>query len=368
VDEVRLGIVGVNGIGQAHAWASKQVPREALTAMCDVDAELVARTAGGFGVAAFADAHEMFAAGVADAVVIATPPGTHAPLARAALDAGLHVYCEKPIAPTADEGYALADHARSCARVLAVGFQFRFHKGFDAARRLVAGIGGIERVHVTATNWFRPQEYYRRSPWRATWRMAGGGVLMNQAIHQLDALVAIAGLPSRVRARVATALHDAEVEDDAYALLEWPSGARGVLVASLDLPAGSERLELYGSRGAVVVDDAFSVRTVSHDEVRALSETCPDEYPALGLDWHDVEVPRAPSEWLDMLVDAHRDFVAAVLDGREPQVGGVEGTRAVELANAIYWSALEDRTVELPLERGAYTPVFEALATGSASI
>ncbi|GIU88461.1 MAG: oxidoreductase [Acidimicrobiia bacterium] len=368
MDEVRLGIVGVRGIGQAHAWAARQAPRERLVALCDVDAQAVRRAADGFGVEAFTDARDLYRSGAADAVVIATPPGSHGALVRDALDAGLHVYCEKPVAPTADEGYELAEHARAAGRVLAVGFQFRHHKGFEAVRRAVEGIGAIERVQVTATNWFRPQEYFRRSPWRATWRAAGGGVLMNQAIHQLDAVVALAGMPARVRARVARSLHDAEVEDDAHVLLEWGSGARGVVVASLDVPGGREALEVYGTRGAVVAEDGYSVRVARHDDVRDLCERCPDEYPVLDLGWHDVPVERSPSEWLDMLVAAHADFTGAVAGGHAPLVDAVAGTRAVELANAAYWSALEDRTVELPLARGAYRAVFEALATGRAAI
>ena len=131
----------------------------------------------------------MYASGEVDAVVIATPAGTHGRLTRDALDAGMHVYCEKPIAPTADEGYALARHAREAKRTLQVGFQFRFHTGYAAAREAVADLGELARVNLTATNWFRAQAYFDASPWRATWSMAGGGVLMNQAVHQLDALI-----------------------------------------------------------------------------------------------------------------------------------------------------------------------------------
>ena len=202
----------------------------------------------------------MYASGEIDAVVVATPAGTHGPIVRDALDAGMHVYCEKPIAPTSDEGYALARHAQEARRTLQVGFQFRFHTGYAAARQHVAQLGELARVNLTATNWFRPQAYFDKSPWRATWSMAGGGVLMNQAIHQIDALIATAGMPSSVQARVRRTRHRADVEDDAVAMLEWANGATGVLVASLTDPAGRERLEFFGARGALVLEDGYRVR------------------------------------------------------------------------------------------------------------
>jgi predicted dehydrogenase len=223
-------------------------------------------------------------------------------------------------------------------------------------------------VNLTATNWFRAQAYFDKSPWRATWSMAGGGVLMNQAVHQVDAMIATAGMPSRVHARVRRIRHRAEIEDDAIALLEWPSGATGVLVASLGDPAGYERMEFFGARGAVVLEDGYRLRVTEHEDAQQLSDECPDEYPELTNEWKPIEVARVASEWIDCLTASHRDFAAAVLDARAPLVDGEVGTRSVELANAIYLSSVEDRAVELPLERGEYTLVFDELVTGGLTI
>ena len=243
---------------------------------------------------AFSDLAAMFESGTIDAVVVATPAGTHGEIARAALDAGMHVYCEKPIAPTADEGYALARHAREAQRTFQVGFQFRFHKGYAALRDAAAAISPLTRVNLNATNWFRAQRYFDASPWRASWAMAGGGVLMNQAIHQLDALISIAGLPARVRGQVRGTRHRAAVEDDAIAMLEWESGATGVLVASLSDPAGYERFELFGDRGAVRLEDGYDLTITEHDDAQVLCDDCPDEYPELTHEWRTVEIARAP--------------------------------------------------------------------------
>ena len=118
VTELRIGIIGVNGIGQAHLWSLRASERSRAGAVCDIDAARAEKAASDFDVPAFSDLAAMFESGTIDAVVVATPAGTHGEIARAALDAGMHVYCEKPIAPTADEGYALgAPRPRSAAHV-----------------------------------------------------------------------------------------------------------------------------------------------------------------------------------------------------------------------------------------------------------
>jgi predicted dehydrogenase len=361
---LRVGIVGVSGMGQAHLWAARTAEGIDLAAACDVNGDAAEKAAQDFEIRAFTDAHEMYASGAVDAVVIVTPPATHVPLARAALDAGLHVYCEKPIAPTCDDGYALAAYARNKQRTLQVGFQFRTHKGYAALREVVAQLGPMRRSHVTATNWFRPQAYFDSGGWRATWRVAGGGVLMTQAIHQIDALIATVGMPSRVRGRVDTLMHRAEVEDVAVAEFEWDTGATATFVASNNEPAGVERFEIVCERGVATLADGFDVRVARHDGDVKLVETVEDAFPEQAVVWDTVDVPRKRSEEFDMVIAAHTEFANAIAEGRDPLVAGEAGTRAVELANAIYLSSCRRDAVDLPLAAGEYPPVFEDLAAG----
>ncbi len=361
---LRVGVVGVSGMGQAHLWAARTATEIELAAACDLDAAAAESAAQTFEVPAFTDAHEMYSSGAIDAVVIATPPGTHVPLARAALDAGLHVYCEKPIAPTSDDGYALAAYARGAKRTLQVGFQFRYHKGYAALRDVVDELGAVRRAHVTATNWFRPQAYFDSGGWRATWRVAGGGVLMTQAIHQIDALITTVGMPARVRGRVDTQMHRAEVEDVAVAELEWTTGATATLVASNNEPAGTERFEIVCERGVATLADGFDVRVARHDGDVHLVDTLTEAFPDQALEWETVAVARKRSEEFDMVIAAHTEFALAIAEGRDPLVTGEEGTRAVELANAIYLSSSTGSSVDVPLTPGSYPPVFEELAAG----
>jgi predicted dehydrogenase len=187
---------------------------------------------------------------------------------------------------------------------------------------------------------------------------------MTQAVHQLDAMIATVGMPSRVRGQVHNAQHQADVEDEAEAELVWRGGARGHLVASLTEPAGRERFEIVCDRGTVVLSDGYDVRVARHDEVQRLVEECPDEFPEQSAAWEAIDVPRAPSEWFDMMLDAHRDFAGAIERGQAPAVDAHQGTLSVELANAIYLSSVTGEAVDLPLRAGAYAPVYEELASG----
>src|SRR6185437_10179990 len=137
-------------------------------------------------------------------------------------------------------------------------------------------------------------------------------VLMNQAVHQVDALITTVGMPSRVQAFARTRVHKAEVEDEAIAVLEWPNRARGTLVASLNDPAGSERFELHCARGAVILSNGFNVRVVSGEDAQHVIDTAPDAYSLPATKVEQLEVPRAKSEEFDMLIDAHREFAHAI--------------------------------------------------------
>lgn len=366
---LRLGVIGVSGIGQAHLFAGASLPEYELTAVCDVVTPAREKAAADFGATGFADAGELFASGVADAVVVATPPATHAVLVRDALDSGLHVYCEKPLVPTAGTGRDLGERAREAGRVVQVGFQFRFQRSASTAHRLVesGAIGDVFRADLTATNWFRSQHYYESSPWRATWRASGGGVLMSQAVHQIDTLVWLVGLPSRVTAHAYRARHRAEVEDDVAALLEFSNGARGTLVASTTDPVGCDRVTVHGERGSLEVE-GFRLRRATFGDgasgAQQLTDESTQDFEEVPVEWSDVVEPGGPSEWFDMLLDCHRDFVGAVRSGHDPRTPPDDGSRALELINALYLSAVRGEPVALPVDPVEYASVFDQLCSG----
>jgi predicted dehydrogenase len=369
VTDVRVAVVGVAGIGQAHLFAVPAVDGLTLAGVCDLDPERASRAANDHQTIVFSRFSTLCTSGEVDAVVIATPPATHAALVREALDAGLHVYCEKPFTPVAADGYELAQHAERAGLVLQVGLQFRYHHGYAAARRIVAHgeIGEVFRANLVATNWFRAQRYFEVSGWRASWASSGGGVLLSQAVHQLDALLTIVGMPSRVSAQWYRVNHVAEVEDELTALLEWPNGARGTLTASLNDPAGYELFEIHGDRGAIECR-GYDLRRTSYESAQRTTRECEDEFPEQHVEWHPVEVPRKPSEWFDMILDCHREFAAAIVEARPSVIDANEGTRVIELANAFYLSAARHEQVALPYALRDYTKVHDRLCDASLAV
>ena len=369
-DPIRLGVVGVAGIGQAHLFAGSMLEEYDLVAACDIADEPRAKAAADFGAASFADAADLFASGTVDAVVIATPPSTHAQLIRDALAAGLHVYCEKPLMPTAAAGRKLDGLALAADRVVQVGLQFRFQRSARAAYDLIqAGeIGDIFRADLAATNWFRSQQYFATAPWRGTWRASGGGVLMSQAVHQIDTLVWLVGLPSNVTAWARRARHVAQVEDDVVAFLEYPNGARGTIVASTTDPVGVDAVTVHGERGTLSIE-GFRLRRATFGDgsqgAQQLTDESSEDFDVVPVEWCDVVEPAGKSEWFDMMLDCHRDFIGAIRDGRPAANPPAEASRALELINALYLSAVLGVPVTLPIDASVYDGVFSDLSTGA---
>jgi len=370
VEPIRVAVVGVGGIGAGHCFAASSLPEYDLVAICDVDGSIRDRTATDFGVHAFVDTDALYASGLIDAVIVATPPWTHVSLVRDALSAGLHVYCEKPFVADAADGYALGREAVAADRVVQVGFQYRFQPSYVRARALVEDgtVGPIFRANLVATNWFRPQSYFEAAPWRKHWRHGAGGVLMNQAIHQLDALLWFAGLPSRVVARATRARHDIEVEDDVTAMLEFPDGGRGMLVASTVDPIGWDRIEIHGERASLIMND-HNLRVGSFDgPAQYRSDHSEDHYERVSVTWDDVDVPAASPGGYDYLLDTHRDFAHAIREGTTARNAPDAATRSVEVANAVYLSAILGEPVSLPLASDRYAPVYARLCRGDVAL
>ena len=365
---IRVAVVGVAGMGRAHCFAASTLPEYEFVAVCDVAEKAREKTAKHFDVQAFADAGELFASGICDAVALATPSATHVRLTRAALAAGLHVYCEKPFVADAADGYALGAEADAAGLTVQVGFQFRFQPSYAEARALIeAGtVGEIFRANLHATNWFRPQDYFEAAPWRKDWATASGGVMMNLAVHQLDALLWFTGMPSRVTGRAARARHDVAVEDDVMAMLEFPNGGRGSIIASAVDPVGFDRLEVHGERCSLVME-AHELRIGSFDgPAQHLSDTSTNHFDRVPVTWTDAPVAApGPMGDVDYVLDAHRDFAHAIAEHRPPRNSPVEGTRAIEVANAVYLSTLRGEPVDLPLAPGAYAAAYEGLCSGT---
>src|SRR5687768_9852804 len=233
MDQVRIGIVGVGGMGSNHCATMREVEEAALTAVCDIVPAVANEVSAKYGVPGFERAEDLLDSGLVDAVIIATPHYDHTPIAIQALERGIHVLSEKPIAVSVFDADRMIKAAAESGRKFAVMYQMRSLGRAQAARKVIeeGKLGEIYRTSLVM-GWFRTQAYYDSGGWRATWAGEGGGVLINQAPHFLDLFCWLAGLPSKVTGHTRTRLHDLEVDDEAFAFLEYPNGAHGYLYAS----------------------------------------------------------------------------------------------------------------------------------------
>ena len=353
MDEVRVGIVGVGGMGGSHAkmLIDGAIKRGKLVAVCDLKAE--AMTHFPDDVERFSDSDALIKSGKVDAIIVATPHYAHTTVGKAVLESGLHLLVEKPISVhKADCERLIASHTDE-KQVFAAMFNQRTDPHYKAVKKLITSgeLGEIKRVNWIITDWFRSQSYYDGGGWRATWSGEGGGVLLNQCPHQLDLLQWLCGRPSSVRAFCRIAKHHhIEVEDDVTAYLEWPNGAVGVFITTTGEAPGTNRLEVVGDRGKVVVEGG-SV-TFTRTEV-PVSEFCattkkPFDKPSV---WNvDIPVSGNGGQHREVL----QNFIDAILDGKELIAPAEEGLNSVEIGNAMLLSSLTGQTLEMPLDGAVY--------------
>lgn len=257
MENIKFAILGCGTIGDVHARAIKESNGAKLVAVCDADAARAESYAKKYGVKAYHDYAELLACPDIDAISICTPSGMHAEQSIKALDANKHVLVEKPMALTAADAKAVCNAASRSDKIFSVIFQMRYTEDMIYLKKFIAdgGLGKLTFCDLYMKYW-RDPSYYAASAWRGTVAMDGGGALMNQGIHGVDIMHYLCGTPRLLGAKVKTLVHNIETEDTAAALVEYPSGAIGVMEASTSSNPGSERrVEINGSRGYATVID-----------------------------------------------------------------------------------------------------------------
>jgi predicted dehydrogenase len=366
MDKVRVGIIGMGNIGKHHAeyLLAGKVSRCELTAVCSTSPGKL-ESYGAKGVKIFGDGLELIRSKTVDAVVIATPHYQHTPLGIAALEAGLHIMVEKPIsAHKADAERLIAAHRRHEKLVFGTMVQLRAEPRYEKIRKLIRDgeLGEIVRVNWVSTDWFRSEAYYASGAWRATWRGDGGGVLLNQCLHNLDVLQWLVGMPARVRGFCQLGrFHQIEVEDNVTAYLEWPNGATGVFVSSTGEAPGANRFEIVGTRGTLVLENGKLMFTQNAVDMIEFSRTAKQGFVKPDATTEQVPFENAAAPHAALM----QNFVNAILDGEPLVAPGVEGINVVELANVMVYSSLLGQTVELPMNSTAWEKKLQQLITES---
>jgi len=361
---VRLGLIGLGNIGQHHAayLMAGKVNHAELVAVSDAVPSKLEQYKP---LKIFHTGEELINSGLVDAVIIATPHYQHTSLGIAALKEGLHVMVEKPIsAHKADAERLIAAHRARPELVFAGMFQLRAEPRYLKIRNLLQSgeLGQVIRMSWIMTDWFRTEAYYASGGWRATWKGEGGGVLLNQCLHNLDVLQWLLGMPSMVRGFCQLGrFHEIEVEDNVTAYLEFPNGASGTFVSSTGEAPGTNRFEIAGTRGKLVLENNRLLFTRNESDALQFSKTA-----KLGFakpDVWNVEIP------FENAANGHailiQNFVNAIIQ-QEPLIApGAEGIHSVELANVILYSSLLAQDVKLPMDGVAYERKLNELIASS---
>lgn len=343
---IGFAVVGTGMIAEVHAQAIQQTPEAKLVAVWTRSVERREAFAQRFGCRAAGSLEELIADPEVRAVCIATPSGAHAEVAVPLLEAGKAVLCEKPMEislAAVDRIFAAAERGGG---VLAGVFQMRLGRGAGLLKAAVeAGRFGRLTMCSAYIKWWRSPDYYASSSWKGTWKMDGGGALMNQGIHGVDLLQWIAGLPAEVSAFAGTLAHPGiEAEDTVAATLRFQHGALGVIEAATSAWPGSElRIEIMGDRGSAVLLNDRVVRWEFADPQPG------DDAILAGGATTAIEV--GSSDPRGMSWEGHRvlvgDLACALRDDRAPLIPGAEARRAVALVLAIYESARSGRSVKV---------------------
>lgn len=341
--KLHFGIVGVGNIAPLHALAIQALPEVELLAVVTRNAERGQAFVEEYGGVWQADYAELLQRPDVDAVAICTPHDLHAPMTIAAAQAGKHVLCEKPMARTTAECDEMLEACDRAGVMLGVVFQSRFEPLSLQLKRLIDE-GTLGRIVWNSANtiWYRTDDYYRSGPWRGTWEHEGGGVLINQAIHAIDLMLWLTGMPDRVVAQTRTLNHAIEVEDGALAMLEYADKRLGLIQATTAAyPGYAERLEVYGTRGSAIYH-----KSEGRLEWHLLD---PREDHVLG-----ANISSGAANPMDITAAGHaavfQDFTEAVRQGRRPLIDGHEGRRSVQLVEAIYRSARSGGAISLSLK------------------
>jgi predicted dehydrogenase len=346
VPPIGFAVIGTGMIAEVHAQAIKDTPEARLAAVWTRSTENRNAFAAKFGCRAAESLEALIADPEIRAVTIATPSGAHADVAIPFLEAGKAVLCEKPLEVSLDAVDRIVAAAERNGGTLAGVFQMRLQRAAGTVKQAVeAGRFGRLTSCSAYIKWWRSHEYYSSSSWKGTYKLDGGGALINQGIHAVDLLQWIAGLPEEVSAFSARLSHlSIEAEDTVAAALRYPHGGLGVIEAATSAwPGDDVRIEIVGDRGSATLINDRLTRWVFADPQPE------DESILQELSQGTLKVgsgdPRGMSwEGHQVLVS---DLSRALIEGRQPMIPGKEARRAVQLVLAIYESAKTGKPVRL---------------------
>lgn len=373
MDRLRTGVIGYGKVAHLHAQALRSLPMSEFVAVCGRSAERAQAFAQQYGAAAFTSVRDMIEQAGVQAVVICTPHPAHAGPAVEAASLGAHVLVEKPLASTLADCDAMIDAAQRAGVKLGVVSQRRFYEPVQRVRAAIdAGKIGRPVLGTVVMYGWRDEAYYRSDPWRGQWIAEGGGVLVNQAPHQLDLLQWLMGPIDEVFGYWDNLNHPTiEVEDTAVAVLRFKGGGVGsIVVSNSQKPGIYGKVHIHGSNGASVgvqteggamfIAGMTSIQEPPYNDLWTVpgEEALLDQWRAADRAAFDV-----PDPALRYLTLQNQDFLEAILGDRDPAVTGRDGRVTVEIFTAIYRSQRDRAPVKFPVPAEVGAEAFDGRLT-----
>lgn len=355
MEKIKLGIIGIGNIGKMHFQnvIDGLCPSVEITAVCDIDeSKLEYAKEKHPTVACFSDAIEMLDSGLIDSVIVAVPHYDHPKYAIEAFNRKINVMTEKPAGVYTRQVREMNEAADKAGVKFGIMFNQRTNPLYAKAREIVKSgeLGELKRLVWIVTNWYRTQAYYDSGSWRATWNGEGGGVLLNQAPHNIDLWQWIFGMPKKIRAFCEFGkYHNVAIDDDVTIYGEYENGAVATFITTTGEAPGTNRLEISGDKGKIVIEGGM-------------------------LKWWKLETPERQfcfesqkgfaspkttyEEFNDANVNGHATvleaFARAVLYGEELIADGREGINSLSISNASFLSTWTGSTVELPADEALF--------------
>ncbi len=351
MEYIRVGIIGVGNIGSAHLNWIVDNPDcgMKITALCDIDPikQRALRTKYS-DIHVFSDYHQLLKSRITDAVIISTPHYLHPIIAIDAFCNDQHVLIEKPAGVYTEKVREMNKIAKDSKKVFSIMFNQRTNPLFLRAREIVQSgqLGTAKRFVWIITNWYRTQAYYDSASWRASWNGEGGGVLLNQAPHNLDIWQWIFGMPNKIFSVCSTGkYHNINVEDDVVIQAEYKNGASATFITSTGETPGTNRLEISGDLGKIVLEKNKLCWWKLRKPEREFCFTEKNAFYRPDTVYEEITSSQPSGHFVIL-----KNFADAILNNTPLIAPGIEGLNSLIISNAAYLSTWTNGWITLPFD------------------
>lgn len=363
---IRVGIIGIGRQGSKYVryFFENRVINAELCALCDIDRERFSKVDSDENCKHYSDYKDMLSDGCVDAIIIDTPHYLHPVIALEAVKKNIHVLSDKPLGVDAYTVKGIVNELINTNVKFGVLFNQRMLPVYNRIKEVIDNkeLGKLKRCVWEITDWYRPQKYYDIGGWRSTWKGEGGGVLINQCVHNIDMICYLFGVPKKINANIGYGVyHNTEIDDSVAANFMYKDGFICTLISSTGETPGTNRLEISGTKGKLVFDSfdklKFTLNDVPEDIFSVQTES---ERYTLKFGKPTVTYTE---ESVETNVDAHllciQNFIDAIINNYSPSANYYDGLACVETINAIYFSDWINRNVDVPVDEIIFKKLLE---------